>query len=148
MIFSREMAAISDQPTARALRFLSYTMGFTSLVYAAAYAGPSWFVRGDRSPETIAQQVSIVQYLETFGPIWSILYTLAGVTVLVATYLGKNLILSHGIAAGVWVCYGIAILAGAILSEPPTPVLSGLAAMFVSLLHVGMARAWAGEGIR
>lgn len=148
MIFSREMAAVSDQPTIKALRLISYTLGCMAIVYAVAYSGPSWFVRLERTPEQLAKQVSVVQYLETFGPIWTILFTVAGIAVLSGSYLGRNLILCHGIAAGVWVSYGIAVLAGAILSEPPTPVLSGLAAVFGAVTHIGMARAWAGEGIR
>lgn len=148
MIFSREMAAVSDQPTIKALRLISYTLGSMAVVYAGAYAGPAWFVRSERTPEDLAQQVSIVQYLETFGPVWTILFTIAGLSVLVCAYLGRNLIIAHSLAAGVWVSYGIAVLGGAILSEPPTPVLSGLAAVFGAITHIGMARAWAGEGIR
>lgn len=148
MIFSRDMAAISDQPTIKALRLVSYTLGTLAIVYACAYAGPTWFVRLKRTPEQLAQQVSVVQYLETFGPIWTILFALAGISVLACAYLGRTLIIGHSVAAGVWVSYGIAVLGGAVLSEPPTPVLSGLAAIFGAITHIGMARAWAGEGIR
>lgn len=148
MMTSREMSDMADQPTIKALRLISYNVGLLAVVYAISYSGPSWFVRTEKSPEVLAQQVSLVQYLETFGPIWSILFALAGLGVILSTAVGQNLILSHGIAAGVWVSYGVAIVLGAFLSEPPSPVLSGLAALFGAVTHIGMARAWSGEGLR
>lgn len=148
MIQSREMSAMADQPTVRALRLISYNLGAMALLYGVFYAGPSVLVRYVRTPEEMEQQVSVVQYLESFGPVWTILFTLAGLVVVAATFTGRNLVLAHGIAAGVWVSYGTAIVIGALSSVPPTPVLSGLAAVFGAVTHVGMARAWAGEGIR
>ena len=57
-------------------------------------------------------------------------------------------IVAHGIAAGVWVIYGLSIIFSALLSEPPSPVLTGSAAILGAVTHIGMARAWAGEGVK
>jgi hypothetical protein len=134
-----------DGPTIRAMRLISYNLGFMALAYCVLYLGPSSWVR---ARSDLRNQVSIVQHIDGLGPIWPGLFLLTAVLVLVCTFLGRLVIVAHGVAAGVWVMYGLAILLGAFLSVPPSPVLSGSAALFGAVTHVGMARAWAGEGVR
>lgn len=147
---SERMALAHQQgePTVGALKLISYNLGTMAVLYAIFYIGPTEWVRLPRTPQQLESQVSVVQHVENLGPVWPFLFMLAGCLVLGCTLLGRGVIIGHGIAAGVWVTYGLAIMLGAILSEPPTPVLSGVAAIFGAITHIGMARAWAGEGVK
>ena len=138
----------ATEPTIKALRVVSVNLSLMAISYAIFYFGPSEWVRIPRDPEDLENQVSIVQKVEGFGPVWPFLFMLGGVLVLCSTLLGRGVIVAHGVAAGVWVTYGLAILLGALLSLPPTPILSGGGAIFAAITHIGMARAWAGEGIK
>lgn len=139
---------ISHDPTVKALRLLSIVLGMMAVAYGAVYFGPENLVRSPQNPEFFERQISIVRHVEAIGPIWPFAFMFAGVLILATVVLGRGLILAHGIALGVWVAYGLAILLGGILSEPPSPVLVGVAAIFIGLTHLGMTRAWAGEGVR
>ena len=134
-----------DNHTIRAMRLISYNLGLMALMYSVLYFGPESWVRFRTD---LTKQVSIVQHIDGLGPIWPFLFLLTACLVLACTFFGREVIVAHGVAAGVWVMYGLAILLGAFLSNPPAPVLSGFAALFGAVTHVGMARAWAGEGVR
>ncbi|QRE00932.1 hypothetical protein [Nocardia phage NC1] len=142
------LAHRQGDPTIGALKLISFNLGLSAVAYAAFYLGPDSYTRLMRTPEQALAQVSIVQYVEGLGPVWPFLFALAGGLVLGTTYVGRGVIIGHGIAAGVWVFFGLAIMLGSLLSVPPTPVLSGAAAIFGAITHVGMARAWAGEGVK
>lgn len=137
-----------SEPTVAALRLISLNLGLMAVTYAAFYLGPERWVRIPRNKLDMEKQVSIVQHVEQIGPIWPFLFMMAGSLVIGCTLLGRGVIISHGIAAGVWVTFGLAVVLGAVLSVPPSPVLSGMAAIFGAVTHVGMARAWAGEGVK
>ena len=142
------LAHAQGEPTVGALKLISYNLGTMAVLYAIFYIGPTEWVRMPRTPEQLESQVSVVQHVENLGPIWPFLFALAGGLVMGTTYVGRGVIIGHGIAAGVWVFFGLAIMLGSLLSVPPTPVLSGAAAIFGAITHVGMARAWAGEGVK
>ncbi|WNY15158.1 membrane protein [Rhodococcus phage MacGully] len=139
---------ITHDPTVRALRTLSILLGFMALAYGAVYLGPDYLIRSPQNAEFYEQQISIVRHVEAIGPIWPFAFIFAGVMILVTVYLGRGLILAHGFALGVWTTYGLAIFLGGLLSEPPSPVLVGVAAIFIGAIHAVMTRAWAGEGVR
>lgn len=145
---SKHIQEIEEEPTVKALRFVSLNLGLTALAYSLLYVGPEVWVRTQRSQKAATEQTSIVQNIESIGPVWPFLFFLAGCLVVGSTVLGRGVIVSHGVAAGVWVTYGSAILLGALLSQPPSPIVSGFAAIFGAITHIGMARAWAGEGVR
>lgn len=145
---SKNIHDIEEEPTVKALTFISLNLAVMAMAYAVFYLGPSSWVRVPRNQKTMSEQISLVQNIDRFGPVWPFLFALIGVLIVLTTLRRRWVIYSHGIAAGVWVFYGTAILFGAILSEPPSTILPGAAAIFGSITHGGMARAWAGEGVK
>lgn len=137
-----------EEPTVKALRLISVNLGLMALAYAIFYFGPSSFVRAPRPEGYMEKQISIVQNIEQFGPVWPFVFAFTGVLIVGSTILGRGVIASHGLAAGLWFTYGAAILFSSLASQPPSPILSGAAALFGAVTHIGMARAWAGEGVR
>lgn len=132
--------------TMNALRFISYVLAFAGLVYAILYLGPEGWVR--RPGSNLDTQVSIVRHVENLGPIWPGAFMMVFLVGMGTTYFGKGLLASHALGAGVWMTYSLAILLGAFLSEPPAPVINGLTTLLGAMIHLGMARAWVGEGVR
>lgn len=146
---SKHIQDIEEEPTVKALRFISLNLGAMAVAYAIFYLGPSSWVRVPRNQKAMSEQISLVQNIDRFGPVWTFLFALIGILIILTIVRGRWVIYSHGIAAGAWVFYGAAILFGAVLSEPPpTTILPGAAAIFSSITHAGMARAWAGEGVK
>lgn len=94
-------------------------------------------------------QVSGVVYIEQLGPpIWSTLFLCTGALLLYASAASRRFIPAHVLSAGVWAIYGGVILTSAVLTEPPVPVVAGTIAMFVSLMHLAIARGCAERGVR
>lgn len=148
MTNGKNLREVAGEPVVKALRFISLNLGLTALVYSILYLGPAELVRTERTPEQAALQISIVQNLDAVGPVWPFVFMLAGIGIFASVWLGRGLIVAHGIAAGVWIIYGLSIIFSALLSEPPSPVLTGSAAILGAVTHIGMARAWAGEGVK
>lgn len=144
----KNVREVVSNPTVKALRLISLNLGLTALVYSILYLGPEELVRTKRTAEQADAQTSIVQNIEAIGPVWPFVFALAAGLLLWTTWRGRGLITAHGIAAGVWVLYGLSIVFSALLSEPPSPVLTGTAAILGAVTHIGMARAWAGEGVK
>lgn len=94
-------------------------------------------------------QVSGVVYIEHLGPpIWSTMFLLTGLFLVFAALRSVRFIPAHVLSAGVWAIYGGVILISAVLTEPPVPVVAGTIAMFLSLIHLAVARGCAERGIR
>lgn len=148
MTEGKHIEEIKDEPTVKALRLISLNLGLTAVAYALFYLGPESLVRTQKSERAMAEQVSIVQNIENFGPFWPAVFILAGIGIIWTTLRGRGVIVSHGIAVFAWVVYGVAIIFGGILSQPPSPILTGIAALFGAVTHAGMALAWAGEGVK
>lgn len=136
-----------SDPTAKGLGWVTLTLGSAALYYAICYSGPESWVRSSTSQQ-LAQQSSVVRFVESLGPIWPFLFGASGICLVLSALVLRRVILACSFAVSVWVFYGAAILIGAVLTEPPAPIVSGGAAIFVSLAHVGLSRAWAGEGVR
>lgn len=146
---------IRSDPTVRALSLVSVSLGLMALCYTLFYLGPPFLVRYSPPPDKEPTRNgkggpanTLVMWIEHLGPVWPVLFGIAAFSVLISTLLFRGLIVGHGIAAGVWVIYGSAIIYGAVMADPPSPILAGVAALFGAVFHVGMARAWAGEGVR
>ena len=84
-------------------------------------------------------QVSAVVYLESAGPLWSVLFGATAVALVVAAIRGKGFILAHLASAGLWALYGSSIVYSALLTEPPVPVIAGTIASGVGLIHLAIA---------
>lgn len=126
------------------VRIISRALGLCAWFFAAMYLGPAELANHTRSGE----QDSVVQALDSLGPVWPVLFVFAGAGVLFSARRRRWAVPAHGIAAGVWVFYGLATLLGAILSEPPVPVLTGGLAISAAVIHYGAARCWADWGIK
>ncbi|WP_371113058.1 hypothetical protein [Rhodococcus sp. JVH1] len=108
------------------------------------YLGPSQLVRRPLPPD----QLSLVVYIENAGPYWVIGFVLTGLALIFATIKRRHFVNAHAAGVFMWAFYGLAILLGAIFSVPPTPVLSGAIAIFMALVHAGLAFGCAERGYR
>lgn len=133
--------------TIKGMGWMTLAMGSAALFYAVCYLGPQSLVRNS-TMQQINQQSSVVRFVESLGPIWPFLFGVSGVSLILSALVLRRVIVACSLAVSVWVFYGAAILIGAVATEPPAPILSGGAAIFISLTHVGLSRAWAGEGVR
>ena len=128
----------------RGLTFVSYAMAGSALTLTVLYLGPSALVRR----EGIGPQTTLVQVIDDIAPVFPLLFTIAGMLVFVSTLRTRGVVIAHAVAAGVWMFYGLLILLGAIFLEPPAPVLTGTISIWAAVMHWGMSRAWAEQGVR
>lgn len=84
-------------------------------------------------------QVSAVVYIESFGPLWSIMFIVSGLFLIAAVVRRKGFIFGHIASAGVWAMYGSSILYSAILTEPPVPVVAGTIAVGIAITNITLA---------
>lgn len=119
-------------------------MGCAALWLASTYLGPEYLVRRPL-PEG---QVSLVQHIENVTPVWPWAFGVVGVLLLIATFTRRCLIAVHGIAATLWMFYGLLLLTSALLSEPPAPILTGGISVWAAAMHFGCAVSWSERGFR
>lgn len=118
-------------------RLTAATSGIMQATIGILYAPPL--------PESLVRrpllpgQVSTVAYIESIGPLWTILFVATAAGLGVAVVRGRGFVNAHIAAAGISVFYGSGILISAVLTEPPVPVVHGTYATFVGLLHICIA---------
>lgn len=125
---------------ARVTRTLAVIAAFTG----ALYLGPAFWVRRP-IPDG---QLSIVVAIESWGPVWPVVFFGAAVILAVSAHTRSYVGYAHAIVAGVWGFYGSAVLLSAVYAEPPAPVLSGGIALGASALHLAMIRVWSDLGVK
>lgn len=128
----------------RGLKIVSYAMGGSALTLALLYLGPSALVRRDR----VGPQATLVQIVDDIAPIFPALFLMAALLVVVSTIRQRGVVIAHAVAAMAWMFYGLLLLLGALFLEPPAPILTGTIAIWASVMHWGMSRAWAEQGVR
>ncbi|EHK86375.1 hypothetical protein [Rhodococcus pyridinivorans] len=128
----------------RGLKIVSGAMGCSALTLSVLYLGPPSLVRRDG----IGPQSTLVQVIDDIAPIFPLLFLIAGGLVLTSTLRTRGVVIAHGVAAGVWMFYGLLLLLGSIFLEPPAPVLTGTISIWAAVMHWGMSRAWADRGVR
>ncbi|AON97480.1 hypothetical protein SEA_CHEWYVIII_58 [Rhodococcus phage ChewyVIII] len=139
-----EVEEIVDK-TLKALRNLSIGLAVFALVTGCLYSfAPEYLVRRPL-PDG---QSSVVQFVESIGPVWPFLFWSIAILVALAAIYRRGVLLAHCIAVFAWAFYGGCIVAGAILSQPPTPIVTGVMALSGASLHWLVAKVWAAEGIR
>lgn len=116
------------------LQVTSLMTGVMGVVLGLVYFGPDSLIRRPLPPG----QVSIVVAVERFVPVWPILFTAVGVSLIMAVTARRFVLSAHIFAIGAWAFYSAAVLVGAVLSEPPTPIVMGVTAAFVALIHFGL----------
>lgn len=119
------------------LQLTSLITGVMAVVLGTVYFGPEEFIR----PASPAGQTSIVVYVESLGPVWPALFITMGVVLILAVTSRRGIIASHVLAVFGWMFYGSALLIGEVLSEPPTPIVTGVLAIGVASIHFGLIQA-------
>lgn len=127
-------------------RLTAATMGIMNVTVGVLYlpSMPEELVRRPLQPG----QVSAVVYIENIGPLWSVMFILTGLVLLLANSRRKGFVAAHLGATFVWAFYGAAILISAFLTQPPVPVVAGAIASFAALLNLAIARGCAERGMR
>lgn len=128
----------------RGLKIVSYAMAGAALTLSVLYLGPAVLVQ--RSG--VGPQVTLVNLIDEIVPIFPLLFAVAGTLILVSTLRMRGVVVAHAVAATAWMFYGLLLLLGAIFLEPPAPVLTGTISIWASVMHWGMSRAWAEQGVR
>lgn len=131
------MANIPEVLRFTGLQLTSLITGVMAVVLGMVYFGPDSLIRRPL-PEG---QISVVVAVENFAPVWPILFTLVGVALIASATARKWVVVAHVLAIFGWTFYGSAILIGALLSEPPTPVVMGITSLFVAAVHFGLMQA-------
>ncbi|UTN93315.1 membrane protein [Gordonia phage Widow] len=119
------------------LQLTSLITGVMAIVMGLVYFGPDALIRRPLPPG----QVSIVVAVESFAPVWPILFTAMGMALIGAVTSRRFVLASHVLAVFGWSFYAASILIGALLSEPPTPIVTGTMSLFVALVHFGLIHA-------
>ncbi|MFE5699988.1 hypothetical protein [Rhodococcus koreensis] len=125
-------------------RLVAGACGGMQIAVGLLYLGPSQLVRRPLPPD----QLSLVVYIENAGPYWVFGFVVTGIVLLVSSWRKRGFVVGHAAGVFVWAFYGLAILLGALFSVPPTPVLSGAIAIFLALVHAGLAFGCAERGYR
>ncbi len=116
------------------LTAFSTALAGVHLILAIAYLRPP--IRTPGAP-------SVVGYIESLGPIWTLSFAFSGLLLLVsihwvrcATWISNV----HAIAAGVSLFYGLAVLSGQLLAEPPRLSPTFALALGVTAAHIALSR--------
>lgn len=126
-------------------RLQAAVMGIGQVTVGGLYwLAPEELIRRPLQPG----QVSAVVWIESFGPVWTILFVACGLWMLTTVLRRRGFVRAHIAAAGVWAFYSGCILYSALLTEPPVPVIAGTVAAFVALLNIAIARGDAERGYR
>lgn len=126
------------------IRIVSLTLGFLALVLCLAFSGPDrWADLARPGP-----QDSLVSAIGSLDWLWPAAFLAAGLALIGTVVARRGMIVANGLAAGVWLAHGAAQTLWAMFVEPPAPVVGGLVAIAAALVHFGMARAWADQGVR
>lgn len=119
------------------VRIVSLIMGLMSVLVGVTYWGPTHWVRRPLPPG----QETLVVIIESIGPVWPVIFTITGVLLVASALFNRYPVAAHVIGIFAWMFYGCAILAGAILAEPPAPIVTGLISISIAGIHFGMTRA-------
>lgn len=126
-------------------RVQAAVMGIGQITIGGLYGmAPEELIRRPLQPG----QVSAVVWIESFGPMWTILFVSCGLWMMATVFRRKGFVRAHIAAAGAWAFYSGCILYSALLTEPPVPVIAGTTEAFVSLLNIAIARGDAERGYR
>ena len=126
------------------LQVTSILTGVMAVVMGAVYFAPEEFIRR-RLP---SGQTSVVVYVDSLGPVWPVLFLVMGISLILAVTARAYVVAAHVLAVFGWSFYGAALLVGAVMSEPPSPIVTGAIAMGVAGIHFGLIHAHqdAGDG--
>lgn len=118
--------------------------GVMNCTIGILYLMPEQLVRRPLQPG----QVSAVVLIESFGPWWTIMFIASGIGLIAAALNRRGFVPAHNASVFVWLFYGGAVFFSALLTEPPVPIVTGVLAGFVALIHACIARGCAERGLR
>ncbi len=119
------------------VRIVSLIMGLISIAVGVLYLGPSQWVRRPLPPG----QETLVVIIESFGPVWPVVFMVTGALLATAAVWGRWAVGAHIVGIFGWMFYGVSIISGSVLSEPPAPIAFGVVAIGIAGIHFGMTRA-------
>lgn len=119
------------------LQLTSLITGVMAIVMGLVYFGPDSLIRQPLP----SGQVSVVVAVESFAPVWPLLFTVMGMALIGAVTSRRFVLGAHVVAIFGWSFYGASILIGALLSEPPTPIDESTMSLFVAAVHFGLIQA-------
>lgn len=108
--------------------------------FSVAYKFPEQLVRKVARPGEI--RVSIVNYVESLGPVWAIAFSLAAIAMTYSLFTRRTLIVSHVMGGMVWASYATALWFGVFASEPSGSILLPGCAVALSVIHLSMVDAY------
>lgn len=115
----------------RPLKALSIILIATHTGMAWAYVDPR-FVARPLGPG----QVSVLRYIEALGPTWAAAFALTGAAIAATLWLyPRCLRWGHALGATVLTGYGAASWIGALVSVPPSPIMTAVLASTVAATH-------------
>ncbi len=132
------MARIPEVVRFTGLQLTSLITGVMAIIMGLVYFGSQ--ARATRPPLP-SGQVSVVVAVESFAPVWPLLFTVMGMVLIGAVTSRRFVLGAHVVAIFGWSFYGASILIGALLSEPPTPIVTGTMSLFVAAVHFGLIQA-------
>jgi hypothetical protein len=91
-----------------------------------------------RRPIRPGQDTAVV-FIESLGPVWSVVFWASAMALIVATIRGRGFINGHLAAMGVCMFYGSCVIYSAIFAEPPAPIVVGVLGVGVALLNLAIA---------
>lgn len=124
------------------LQVTSLITGVMAVVLGVVYFAPESFIRRPLPPG----QISLAVYIDQRWPVWPLLFIALGISIILAITARRYVVLAHILAVFGWMFYGSAILIGAVLSEPPTLVITGVIAVGVAGIHFGLMQAHHDQG--
>lgn len=108
------------------------------------YTAPDSLIRYQLNPG----QVSAVVWIESFGPVWILGFIATGMWLGVCAVRKQGFVSAHIASAGWWAFYAGCVLFSALLTNPQTPIVTGVIAAGVCLLNLAIARGDAERGYR
>lgn len=124
------------------LQITSLITGVMAVVLGVVYFMPEEFIHRPSPPG----QNSLAVYIDQRCPVWPLLFIALGISLILAITARRYVVLAHILALFGWMFYGSAILIGAVLSEPPTLVITGALAVGVAGIHFGLMQAHHDQG--
>jgi hypothetical protein len=126
----------------------SLVLAAISVWVGICYTSPGTFLARPAADPSLAGQSSVVVAIESWGPVWPVVFLLAGAALALAVWRRRFIGYALSLGAGAWGFYGSALVTSAVLYEPPRSVLTGGVAIGAAFLHLALIRVWTDQGVK
>lgn len=113
---------------------------FANWLFSVSYRFPEQLVQRFTRPSGV--RVSIVQYLETLGPVWIVGFSLAAIAMTYAVISRRALVTAHVLGGMIWAGYSTALLFGVFASNPIGSILLPGCAVVITVFHLSLSDAY------